>query len=263
MAKLTIADLQQMKRDGKKIAAAVAYDYQMAQILDKAGADIVTIGDSVGPRFFGQPTPFEVTVDQMILCCVAVTRGVQHAVVSCDMPFGPTQTSVDEALRAAIQLVKEGHADMVKIDGAADCPEAVAGVARAGIPVWAQFGFTPQTTARFGGFEKIPDDARKQMEGEIREQAKVLEQAGASCFDCTNVGNDLIGEIAQMVSIPVLGGFNTGPKADGRVTVSYGLVGYSADINAPSRSGHPHVGKVIYDGMSDWFKAVRDGTAPP
>jgi ketopantoate hydroxymethyltransferase len=101
------------------------------------------------------------------------------------------------------------------------------------------------------------------MEGEIREQAKVLEQAGASCFDCTNVGNDLIGEIAQMVSIPVLGGFNTGPKADGRVTVSYGLVGYSADINAPSRSGHPHVGKVIYDGMSDWFKAVREGTAPP
>jgi len=263
MAKLTIADLQQMKRDRQKIAAGVAYDYQMAQILDKAGADIVTIGDSVGPRFFGQPTPFEVTVDQMILCCLAVTRGVQHAVVSCDMPFGPTQTSVDEALRAAIRLVKEGHADMVKIDGAADCPQAVEAVARAGIPVWAQFGFTPQTTAQFGGFEKIPDDARKRMEGEIREQAKVLEQAGASCFDCTNVGNDLIGEIAQMVSIPVLGGFNTGPKADGRVTVSYGLVGYSADINAPSRSGHPHVGKIIYDGMSDWFKAVREGTAPP
>lgn len=260
---MTIAALQQMKRDGKKIAAGVAYDYQMAQILDKAGADIVTVGDSVGGRFFGQPTPFEVNMEQMVLCCLAVSRGVEHAVVNCDMPFGPIQTSVDEALRAAIRLVKEGHAEMVKIDGAAGCPEVVRAVSRAGIPVWAQFGFTPQTTAAFGGFEKIPDEVRTRMAGEILESAKVLEEAGAACFDCTNIGNDLIGEIAQMVSIPVLGGFNTGPKADGRVTVSYALVGYSANIDAPVRSGHPHVGKVIYEGMSDWFKAVREGTAPP
>lgn len=264
MTKLTVAALQQMKRDGKKIAAIVAHDNQMAQIVDRAGADLISIGDSLGGRFLGQPSEYEVTLDQMILFCLAVTRGVQRAVVSCDMPFGPVQEGVEEGVRAAIRIVKKGHAEMVKVDDAGHNVEAVAAIANAGIPVWAQFGFSPQSTQAWGNFMSIPDEVRNSMRGELLEQAKKLEQAGASMFDCTNVGNEIIGEIARTVKIPVLGGFNTGPAADGRVRVSYGAVGYAAAaLDRPATDSAPNVARFIHDTIGAWFEAVRNGTAPP
>src|SRR5713101_8256477 len=137
--KVTIPVLQQMKEDGRKIVGVVLYDYQMAQIADRAGVDIVSVGDSVGVNVWGHRSPLEVTVDQMVLVCQAVRRGVTHALVSCDVPFGPLQEGTDAAHRAAIRLVKEGGADMVKLAGASAFPEAVRALARAAVPVWAQF----------------------------------------------------------------------------------------------------------------------------
>ncbi|HEX6511522.1 MAG TPA: 3-methyl-2-oxobutanoate hydroxymethyltransferase [Chloroflexota bacterium] len=264
MSKLTVAALQQMKRDGQKIAACVAYDYQMAQILDRAGADLISVGDSVGMRFFGQPTHFETTLEQMIDCCLAVTRGVQRAVVNCDLPFGPIQEGPDSAVRAAIRLVKEGHAEMVKVDGAADNPEAVRAIAKAGIPVWAQFGFTPQTTQAYGGFTNIPPEVRERMRDTLVRQAQMIEEAGASALDCTNVGNDIVGDIARAVTIPAVGGHNTGPNADGRVTVSYSLVGYgAANVDQPAQAGRVNVGAIMFEALSTYVQSVRDGTAAP
>src|SRR6266478_4396021 len=120
--KVTIPALQQMKKDGQKIVGVVLYDYQMAQIADRAGVDIVSVGDSVGVNMWGHRSELEVTLDQMVLVCQAVRRGVSRALVSCDIPFGPLQEGTNAALRAAIRLVKEGGADMVKLDGAAACP---------------------------------------------------------------------------------------------------------------------------------------------
>ena len=128
--KLTVAALQQMKRDGKKISAAITYDFQMAQIMDRAGFDLLTVGDSAGRNIWGQATHHEVTVDQMVLICLAVSRGAKRAVVNCDMPFGPVQDGPDEAVKAAIRLVKEGHAEMVKVDNAIGNLEAVSRIAR-------------------------------------------------------------------------------------------------------------------------------------
>src|SRR3984957_10476027 len=144
-SKITIPALQQMKRDGKKIAGVVAWDYQIARIADRAGVDIVSVGDSVGVNLWGHSNPLEVTMDEMLVVCKAVRRGVTRALVSCDFPFGPLQEGTDSAVRAAIRLVKEGGADLVKLDGASSFPEAVRTLVRAGIPVFAQFGITPQT----------------------------------------------------------------------------------------------------------------------
>src|ERR1700734_1102337 len=134
--KMTIAALQQMKRDGKKSIGVVAWDYQIARIADRAGVDFVSVGDSVGVNLWGHGNPLEVTLDEMLVCCKAVRRGVTRALVSCDVPFGPVQEGADSAVRAAIRLVKEGGADMVKLDAASDFPEAVRAVTRAGIPVF-------------------------------------------------------------------------------------------------------------------------------
>src|SRR5215210_1793905 len=144
MDKVTIPALQQMKRDGQKIVGVVAWDYQIAQIVDRAGVDIVSVRDTVGINLWGHANPLEITMEEMIVVCKAVRRGTQRAMVSCDFPFGPLQEGTDAALRAAIRLIKEAGADMIKLDGAADFPGAVSTIARAGIPVFAQFGITPQ-----------------------------------------------------------------------------------------------------------------------
>src|SRR6266853_4254388 len=148
--KVTIAALQQMKRDGKKIAGVVAWDTPMAKIADRAGVDLVSVGDSVGVNLWGHDDPLQVTMDEMLVVCKAVRRGVTRALVSCDLPYGPLQEGSESAVRAAVRLVKEGGADMVKLDGAADFPETVGALVRAGIPVFAQFGITPQTALRYG-----------------------------------------------------------------------------------------------------------------
>src|SRR5579864_5259222 len=147
---VTIPALHQMKRDGRKIVGVVAWDYQIAQIADRAGVDIISVGDTVGINLWGHATPLEVTMEEMIVVCKAVRRGTKRALVSCDFPFGPLQEGIDSAVRAAIRLVKEAGADIVKLDGAADFPDAVRAIARAGIPVFAQFGITPQTAAQYG-----------------------------------------------------------------------------------------------------------------
>src|SRR5438552_3986338 len=138
--KVTIPALQQMKHDGRKIVGVVVYDYQMAQIVDRAGVDIASVGDSVGVNLWGHKSEIEVTLDEMVLVCQAVRRGVSRALVSCDVPFAPLQEGTDAAVSAAVRLVKEGGADLVKVDTGASSIEAIRALTGAGIPVWAQLG---------------------------------------------------------------------------------------------------------------------------
>src|SRR6185436_7579484 len=126
-----------MKRDGRKIVGVVAWDFQIAQIADRVGVEIVSVGDSVGINLWGHATPLEVTMDEMLIVCKAVRRGTQRALVSCDLPYGPAQESPEAALRAATRLMQDGGADMIKVDAAADFPDAVRTLVRAGIPVFA------------------------------------------------------------------------------------------------------------------------------
>src|ERR1700726_3634042 len=180
-AKVTIPALQQMKRDPRKIAGVVAWDYQMARIADRAGVEVVSVGDSVGVNLWGHANPLEVTMEEMLVVCKAVRRGVTRALVSCDFPFGPLQEGIDSAVRAAIRLVKEAGADMVKLDGAADFPDAVRAIVRAGIPVFAQFGITPQTALQYGipySAQASPQaQATAEMTAKLVDEAKLLEAA--------------------------------------------------------------------------------------
>src|SRR5207244_1391464 len=121
-------------------------DFPMARILDMAGADLLSAGDSVGRNFWGNSTHNEVTLEQMIVVCKAVARGAERAVVNCDIPFGPVQAGVQSGLDAAIRLVKEGQAEMVKVDNAIANLDVVKAIAKSGIPVFTQFGFSPQSS---------------------------------------------------------------------------------------------------------------------
>src|SRR5919201_5157691 len=228
---VTIPALQQMKREGKKSVGVVAWDYQIARIADRAGEDIVSVGDSVGVNLWGHANPLEVTLEEMLVVCKAVRRGVTRALVSCDFPFGPLQEGTESALRAGIRLVKEGGADMVKLDGAADFPDTVRALVRAGIPVFGQFGITPQTALRYGipyGAQSAPGaQAPPEMTAELVEQAKRLADAGTSLLDFTNSGPIAGAAVVRAVSIPVIGGFGGGPWLDGRVRLAHTAMGYA------------------------------------
>jgi len=228
--RMTIPALQQMKRDGKKSIGVVAWDTPLARIADRAGVDFVSVGDSIGVNLYGRDDVLDVTLDEMLTVCKAVRRGVTRALVSCDIPYGPVQESVDAALRAATRLMQDGGADMVKVDAAAEYPEAVRALVRAGIPVFAQFGLTPQTAAKYGIPYSAQNSPAAQATAEaatrLVDEAKLLEDAGACALDFTNSGPVAGEAVVKAVTIPVIGGFGGGPWLDGRVRLAHTAIGY-------------------------------------
>ena len=262
-AKVTIPALQRMKREGRKIVGVVAWDYQIARIADRAGVELVSVGDSVGVNLWGHENPLEVTLDEMLVVCKAVRRGVSRALVSCDMPFGPLQESPEAAVRASIRLVKEGGADMVKLDGAAQFPEAVEAVARAGIPVFAHFGVTPQTATQLGlSYADIMKPGAKLPEAitsRLVEEARRLEAAGASLLDLQHSGPVAGPAVVAAVSIPVIGGQGGGPWLDGRMRMAHAAIGYAESAIDGQPNTYANVAQITLDALGAYAEDVRGG----
>ena len=260
---VTIPALQQMKRAGQKIVGVVAWDFQIAQIVDRAGVDIVSVGDTVGTNLWGHPNPLAVTMEEMIVVCKAVRRGVKRAIVSCDVPFGPLQEGTDSALRAAIRLVKEAGADMIKLDGAAEFPEAARAIARAGIPVIAQFGITPQTALQYsisyGDMSKPGAQVPAAMTAKLVEEARRLEHAGASLLDFTLSGPVAGPAVVGTVSIPVIGGLGGGPWLDGRMRMAHAAIGYAATALDSKIDTYANVARITLDAITAYAEDVRAG----
>lgn len=292
---VTLPGLHAMKRDGRKIVGVVAWDYQMARIVDRAGVDIVSVGDTVGVNLWGQANPLEVTMDQMVLVAQAVRRGVSRALLSCDFPYGPLQEGPGAAVRAAIRLVKEAGVDLVKLDGAADHLDAVAAVTRAGIPVFAQFGLTPQTALRHGvAYDPDPGPARSdprsaatrpdradspgstaseasaagrvpgasrhvpvEMKDALVAEAKALEAAGAALLNFTNSGPVVGPEVVRAVAVPVVGGHGGGPWLDGRMRMATAAIGYAASTLDDPRDRYAEVARIAHDAIAAYATDVR------
>lgn len=259
--KVTIGQLQQMKQSGEKIVGVVVWDYQMASIVDRANVEIISVGDTVGINLWGQPNPLEVTMDQMVTVAQAVRRGTRRALVSCDFPYGPLQEGVDTAVRAGIRLVKEAGVDMIKLDGAADYPEAVTAMTSAGIPVWAQFGVTPQTSLQYGIEYSAMSSAGAEVTADMQErlvaEAKMLEEAGAVLLDFTNSGPVVGPAVAAAASIPVIGGFGGGPWLDGRVRMAHAAIGYGVKFLDEEIESYANVAKITLDAISNFRDDVR------
>jgi 3-methyl-2-oxobutanoate hydroxymethyltransferase len=235
--KVTIAALQKMKREGRKIVGVVAWDYQIAQIADRAGVDLISVGDSVGVNLWGHATDTEVTVDEMLICCKAVRRGAKRALVSCDVPNGPVHAGA-EAVNAAVRLAKEGGADMVKVLGD---PGAVKAIVRAGVPVFAEFHG-----------EKLAAD-------KLVEEAKRLEDAGASVLDFRHSGPVAGPAVVRAVSIPVIGGLGGGPWLDGRVRLAHTAIGYAAKWIDSNTETYGNAAKLSLAAFRALIDDVRSG----
>jgi 3-methyl-2-oxobutanoate hydroxymethyltransferase len=258
---VTLAQLQSMKTAGQKIVGVVAWDYQIAQIADRAGVDIVSVGDSVGTNLWGRPDPTEVTLDEMVIVCKAVRRGVKHALVSCDFPYGPVQEGIESAVAAAKRLIGEAGADLVKVDAAADYPEAVRAIVRAGIPVFAHMGITPQTASKHGvdyatmlkGRTEVPPG----MTAQLVVEAKLLEECGAALIDFQNSGQAAGSAVTTAVGVPVVGGLGGGPWLDGRMRMAHAAIGYAASaIDSPPET-YANVAKITLEALGAYAEDVR------
>lgn len=261
--RVTLPLVQRMKQAGQKSVCVVAWDYQIATIADRAQVEIVSVGDTVGVNLWGHDSPLSITMDQLLVSAQAVRRGVSRALLSCDFPYGPLQEGREAAVRAAIRLVKEAGVDIVKLDGAADFPEAVEAIHRAGIPVFAQFGITPQTALRYGvdyqamaaAGTPVPDEMTDELVG----QAKRLEEAGASLLNFTNSGPIVGPAVVAAVEIPVLGGFGGGPWLDGRIRMAHAAIGYAAkNLDHPTET-YANVAQIAYDALLAYADDVRAG----
>jgi len=231
--------LRQMKREGRKIVGVVAWDTEMARIADRAGADIVSVGDSVGMNLWGQSTETEVTLDEMLIVCKAVRRGARRALVSCDLPFRSLQGGADAAVSAALRVAGEGGAEMVKVNGS---PDTVRAVVRAGIPVFAEFH----------GGKEIPAE-------KLVEAAKRLEEAGAALLDFRHSGPVAGEAVVRAVSIPVIGGLGGGPWLDGRMRMAHAAIGYAASALDSKTESYANVAKISLDALSAYAEDVRAG----
>jgi 3-methyl-2-oxobutanoate hydroxymethyltransferase len=238
MEKVTVASLQQMKREGRKIVGVVLYDFPTAQIADRAGVDLVSVGDSVGANLWGQSTETEVTAEELLLACKAVRRGTRRALVSCDVPQGPVAAGIEPATAAAIRLAKEGGADMVKVLGT---PELVHAIMQAGVPVFAEFH------GEHGNVEQLVQEAKR------------LEQAGAAMLDFRHSGPVAGAAVVKAVSVPVIGGLGGGPWLDGRVRLAHTAIGYGAKWLEAKTDTYVNTAKLSLEAFRALAEDVRAG----
>ena len=219
--KLTIPDIRNRK-NGTPISVLTAYDYPWARMVDAAGIDIVLVGDSLGMVVLGYTDTVSVTMEEMIHHTKAVVRGVEHALVVTDMPFGSYNSSIPAAINNATRILKEGRADAVKLEGGVAMAPVVEAIIRAGIPVQGHIGLTPQTATSLGGFKVQGKSA--QAAKQLIDDARALEDAGCFSIVLEAIPAPLAEHITKALSIPTIG-IGAGVGCDGQVLVIHDLVG--------------------------------------
>ncbi len=259
MKKVTINTLRKMKQAGERITMLTAYDATFARLLDRAGTDVLLVGDSLGMVVQGHDTTLPVTMDQIVYHCAAVKRGVQRAHVVGDMPFGSYQASADEAVKNAMRICAEGGAESVKLEGGAEYAEVIQRIVRAGVPVMGHIGLTPQSVHKLGGY--VVQGRSEDKAARLLADAKALEAAGCYSIILEMMPAELSAEIARSVSIPVIG-IGAGAGCDGQVLVIYDLLGLNPDFSPKFVKKYLDLGMLIRDAVTRYNDDVKHGAFP-
>ena len=258
--KLRVPDLVLMKERGERIVMLTAYDATMARLFDRAGVDLLLVGDSLGNVILGLDTTIPVTLDAMIHHTRAVTRGANRALVVADMPFLTYQISPEQALQNAARLFQEGGAAAVKLEGGRPVTDTVRKLTAAGLPVMGHVGLTPQHVHRLGGMRQQAsnDDAAQ----ELILDALALEDAGAFAVVLEAIPDAVAEAVTSRLGIPTIG-IGAGPHCDGQVLVSYDVLGLFDTFVPPFAKQYAQLGRQILNAVSHYAEDVRQGVFPP
>ncbi|MFQ6134743.1 MAG: 3-methyl-2-oxobutanoate hydroxymethyltransferase [Nitrososphaerales archaeon] len=257
--KINVSGILRMKKEGRKITCVTSYDYTTAALAEKAGIDLILVGDSAGMVVLGYETTIPVTVDEMILFSRAVTRGNKRSLIVGDMPFMSFQASDEDAVRNAGRFVKEGGVDAVKIEGGLRMKSRVEALIRAEIPVMGHIGLTPQTSPLWSGYRvqgRTEDDA----EGIIRD-AKALEEAGAFSIVLEMVTSEVAKLVTEQLSIPTIG-IGSGPFCDGQIVVLHDILGLYDKFTPKFIKKYANLAEEIQKSLEAYRDDVVEGRFP-
>ena len=257
--RITTKTLTEMKSRGEKISMLTAYDFTLAGIIDKAGIDVILVGDSASNVMAGHETTLPITLDQMIYHASSVIRGVNRALVVVDLPFGSYQADSKEALRSSIRIMKESGAHAVKLEGGSQIKGSIERILQAGIPVMGHLGLTPQSIYKFGTYTVR---AKQEEEAEqLINDAKMLEKVGCFSIVLEKVPAKLAEKISKKISIPVIG-IGAGRNVDGQVLVIHDMLGMSKEFNPRFLRRYSDLNQIISDAVSKYSTEVKSEDFP-
>ncbi|MCM1110238.1 MAG: 3-methyl-2-oxobutanoate hydroxymethyltransferase [Clostridium sp.] len=257
--KVTTLRLAQMKANGEKIASLTSYDFTIAGIVDRAGVDMILVGDSAANVMAGYPTTLPITLDEMIIYARSVVRAARRAFVVVDMPFGTCQGSPERALDAAVRIMKETGAEGVKIEGGSEIFPAIRMILNAGIPVCAHLGLTPQSVNQFGGYGLR---AKDQAEAEkLLSDAKALAEMGCYAIVLEKIPAELARRVTEAVSVPTIG-IGAGRSCDGQILVVQDMLGMNSGFKPKFLRHYGNFGEQMTDAVNHYVRDVRDGDFP-
>lgn len=257
--KVTTRRLVEMKQRGEKISMLTAYDYSSARIVDAAGIDVILVGDSASNVMAGNVTTLPITLDQMIYHAKSVMKGTDRALVVVDMPFGSYQGNSKEALASAIRIMKESHAEAVKIEGGSEIRESAERILCAGIPVMGHLGLTPQSINKFGTYNVR---AREQAEADkLIADAQMLEEIGCFAIVLEKIPADLARKVAEQLAIPVIG-IGAGGGVDGQVLVMHDMLGINQGFSPRFLRRYADLASVMNNAICQYIDDVKSGSFP-
>ncbi len=256
---MTPVDIQAMKAAGKTITMLTAYDYPMALLEDRAGIDIILVGDSLGMTVLGYENTIPVTMDEMIHHTKAVTRGAKYPLIIGDMPFMSYNTDERDAILNAGRFLKEGGADAVKLEGGASVKEIVRAIVKAGIPVMGHIGLTPQTISMLGGFKVQGKDAKAAQK--IIDDAVMLEEAGAFSVLLEAIPAPIAEKVTRSLTVPTIG-IGAGVHCDGQVLVVHDLLGLFDRFTPKFAKRYVNLSEVILKAFESYRNEVLKGAFP-
>ena len=248
-----------MKAQGEKIAMLTAYDFTMAGIVDKAGIDVILVGDSASNIMAGHETTLPITLDQMIYHAASVVRGVERALVVVDLPFGAYQADSKEALRSSIRIMKEAGAHAVKLEGGSQIQDSIERILQAGIPVMGHLGLTPQSIYKFGTYT-----VRAKEEAEAEQliiDAKMLEKAGCFGIVLEKIPAKLANKVSQIVNIPIIG-IGAGAQVDGQVLVLNDMLGMNKEFSPRFLRRYLNLDEEISNAVKNYTTDVKNQDFP-
>lgn len=259
--KVTVPSFKASKERGERMVCLTAYDYPTARIVDEAGTDLILVGDSLGNVVLGYDTTVPVTIDEMVHHTRAVRRGVVRALLVADMPYGSYHTGADDAVRAALRLIKEGGAEAVKLEGGRSRAEIIRRLVAEEIPVMGHIGLTPQSVNKLGGF-RLQGKTAEAARGLI-EDARALEAAGAFAIVLEVVPREIAKLVTEAIKIPTIG-IGAGANCDAQILVTHDLVGLSFTENRKPRfvRQYADVRRQMNDAITRFADDVRAGIYP-
>ena len=257
--KVTTHRLIEMKRRGEKISMLTAYDYSMAQLIDQAGMDVILVGDSASNVMAGNVTTLPITLDQMIYHGKSVMKAVKRALVVVDLPFGTYQGNSKEALASAIRVMKETHADCIKLEGGSEIRESIERILCAGIPVMGHLGLTPQSINKFGTYT-----VRAREEAEAKKliaDAHLLEEIGCFAIVLEKIPAALAAQVASELTIPIIG-IGAGGGVDGQVLVMHDMLGINQGFSPRFLRRYANLAEDITRAVQTYIEDVKTQDFP-